>query len=584
VNPFNKRAVSHSPELKRVLEIPRRAWTDAQLVELAKTLTGLLRTLVGTMALRPIQALALHDIGTHGGLFGPIRVGGGKTLISLLAPYMLGSKRPMLFLPASLIEKTERERRLLAKHWRIPTHMRIQSYEMMGRSNCARLLDEVRPDLLVLDEAHKVKNAKAGVSRRFIRYMRENPDTKVVAISGTMMKSSIRDFGRILRWCLKDQAPVPEEDGELEEWADALDENSNFLKQIDPGALTALCNAEEKASEDTTTAARRGFQRRLTDTAGVVSTGGDQVACSLYINALPLTVSKATEDNFKKLREEWRTPDDWDISEAIAVWRHAKELALGFHYVWDPRPPDDWRLARSAWKQRVRKILSHSHHLDTEKQVADECRAGEIPRQEFDAWKAIEKTFIPNVKAVWHDTSALEACQRWMQAGPGIVWTEHRFFAWELARITGATYYGRKGLDSKGRYIEDAKPSDCVIASIPANSTGRNLQTNWSRNLITSGPTGGASATEQLLGRTHRDGQRADEVTCDILFACWEHFDGWTRTRAEALMTQDTMGQPQKVLMADCNFPSEHDVRMMQGHRWQKTPAKVKEFDLADLG
>lgn len=73
----------------------------------------------------------------YGGLFGPIPVGEGKTLISLLAPYLLQAQRPVLLLPAMLVEKTHRERAELSKHWHIPLNIRLISIESLGRVNSA---------------------------------------------------------------------------------------------------------------------------------------------------------------------------------------------------------------------------------------------------------------------------------------------------------------------------------------------------------------------------------------------------------------------------------------------------------------
>src|SRR5262245_65169047 len=100
-------AVRATAEVARILALPRR---DPSASEVTDELTGLLRTSRGTMRLRPVQALALHDLGVYGGAFCPIGVGEGKTLITLLAPYVLEAQRPLLLLPAALIEKTERER------------------------------------------------------------------------------------------------------------------------------------------------------------------------------------------------------------------------------------------------------------------------------------------------------------------------------------------------------------------------------------------------------------------------------------------------------------------------------------------
>ncbi len=94
-------------DLARILALPRRTHTD--LAALATELTALLKQPAGNMSLRHIQALALYDIGTVNGGFLPIGVGEGKTLISLLAPFVLNAAKPILLLPAGLQEKTQRE-------------------------------------------------------------------------------------------------------------------------------------------------------------------------------------------------------------------------------------------------------------------------------------------------------------------------------------------------------------------------------------------------------------------------------------------------------------------------------------------
>src|SRR5438128_2692375 len=95
-----RRSVANSQELKRILALPRRVADGSDLVE---PLTQALKTPTGTQTLRPVQAQALYDMGTYGGLFGPLRVGSGKTLVTLLAPLLLEAKRPVLLLPANLI-------------------------------------------------------------------------------------------------------------------------------------------------------------------------------------------------------------------------------------------------------------------------------------------------------------------------------------------------------------------------------------------------------------------------------------------------------------------------------------------------
>ena len=312
--------------------------------------------------------------------------------------------------------------------------------------------------------------------------------------------------------------------------------------------------------------ARQIFQRRLLETEGVVATPGESVACSLYLSAVEYTPNRVTEDNFAKLRSTWETPDGWALSEAVQVWRHARELALGLHYVWDPRPPDEWLNARRSWAQFVRETLRYSKTLDTELQVANACRSGSLERHELDSWQAIRPTFTPAPRPLWHDDTALELCQAWLKKHEGIVWCEHTFFAEELSKRSGVPYFGAKGLDRQKRSIEDAKGP--IIASVAANSTGRNLQ-RWHSNLVTSCPST-ATTWEQMIGRTHRDGQQADEVTVDVLFGCWEHFDGMAKARAAATMALDMLGQPQKLLLADMTWPSELEITLRRGARWSR--------------
>jgi hypothetical protein len=465
-------------------------------------------------------------------------------------------------LPASLIEKTERERKELSKDWHLPANLRIYSYEMLGREQSATFLDFMRPDFLILDEGHRAKNKRAGVTRRLVRYLRAHPETKVLVMSGTVLKRSIKDFAHLLTWTHKDGAPIPLEDSELEEWSLCLDEKINPLQRVHPGALLTLAAPGDQGRNALQTA-RKAFHRRLVETPGIVSSAGDQVSCSLYLRGHVVEGNGETDRHFKTLRELWETPDGWALTQAVDVWRHSRELALGFHYVWDPRPPQPWLNARRAWAKFVRDTLAHSRSLDTELQVANACRAGKLPRGEWDWWDGIRATFQINPKAIWHDRAALDWAAAWLEKEKGIAWCDHTFFARELSRLTGVPYYGPQGKDLEGNPIESAKGRP-AIASVAANATGRNLQA-WSKNLITSCPPS-ADTWEQLLGRTHRDGQEADQVEVDVIFSCLEHVEAWERALADARMAQDMLGQPQKLLLADCTIPRSPS----NGARWKK--------------
>lgn len=525
------------------------------------------------LRLRPLQALALHDIGICGGAFLPLDVGEGKTLISLSAAHVLRSVRPLLLTTGALVRKTGIERDALLRHWRIPRHVCLMSYQGLGRVEAAAEIAVYAPDLIIADESHKLKNADAAVTRRVSKWLDAHPETRVVAMTGTIMRKSLRDFGHILRWCLKAGAPVPLDDEELGAWADALDETiENEFQRPDPGALLRLVTPED-AHDDPVIAARRAFRRRLRETPGVVASAptGTRVDVGLTIRALRYDLRPETAALFRKLRDDMLTPDDWQLWQPVDVWRHAKELALGFHQIWDPRPPEPWRAARKAWFAYVREVLAHSRTYDSPEHVAQGLDAGKLSdkgRAILAAWRAIRDTFEPNPVPVWHDDSAVAAALEWMQQGPGIVWTEHVPFAEALARVSGATYYGAKGLSSDGRFVDHASGDDCVIVSVDANREGRNLQRKWYRNLITS-PEEGADKWQQLLGRTHRPGQTR-EVSVDVFLGCAEHARAFARATASARSIRDTVGAESKLLIARVEWPDEDEIASWSGPRWAR--------------
>lgn len=532
-----QRRLYRTPEHHRIFSLPTK-----QPVADLSPLDDILRRPGGTMSLRPVQRESLYELGTSGGLFGPLSVGTGKTLLSLLAPVVVQSARPILLIPAALIEKTERDRRELSKHWLSPNTLRVMSYERLSQVQSENTLTYYRPDLIILDEAHRVKNRRAGVTRRILRYMHANPETKCVAISGTIISKSIKDFAHIIRWCLKDKAPVPETEDEVQLWADALDSDVNFLNRVDSSILAPTI--EE---------ARKVFADRVLSTPGVVYSRDGGIPNALNIKGHIIEAPPVTQANFKGIRETMVTPTGWAFAEAAQLWQYCRELALGLIYRWNPYPPEDWRNARRDWASFVRETIAHSHTLDTELHVAQAVDRGDLDSAELVAWRAVRDSFKPNVVPVWYSENVIEWCARWLQE-PGICWVEHTLFAQRLSERTGVPYYGGEGLDAQGKFIED-NPGGPTIASIDANCTGRNLQYKWSRNLIVS-PLSSAKKCEQLLGRTHRTGQPQDEVTCDVLFACRENFESWEKALTLARATQDLTGTP-KLLLATLDIPSQ---------------------------
>lgn len=571
---FKRTEAKSSPDLRRVLALPKREWSAWELERLRDTYTDACKVPGATMRLHAIQAQALHEIKETGGLLGPIAVGGGKTLISLLAPLVVQARRPLLILPAFLVSKTERERGTLSKSFRIPRNVQIVSYEFLGRENAEKFLsDTVKPDLIICDEAHRLKNAKAGVTRRISRYLEANKSCKFVCMSGTLIKDGIQDFAQLSAWALGDGSPCPLDENTLLDWESALaPQHKNPLREVDPGPMLALASEEDIREKGEREAVRLGFQRRLLATNGVVASRDGSLGTALYVRALEYGVNGATIANFETLRRLWETPDGWALTMAADIARHAYELALGLHYVWDPRPPVEWLEARKQWAKFVRDVISESETLDTEKTVATACERGLLRDTEFRIWANIRKTFTPKTRAVWHDNAPMEFVEKWAKEGPGIIWVRHTLFAKRLSQLTGLAYYGADGVTESGDFIEDASGKQCIIASAKANGTGRNLQ-KWSRNLHTAWQPSALEA-EQLIGRTHRFGQDADAIYMDCLVGCAEHLNAMRSCVATATANEQTMGHAQKLLRATFSTSWEDLAAKEQGSdvRWKKLP------------
>lgn len=415
------RRVMLTNELTRIAGLPRRVLTPEQWEVFADRLTQVLKTPHGQMRLRPVQAVSLLEMTEVGGVFGPQRCGAGKTLLSLLSPSVLQRTkrkgfRPLLVVPAGLLEKTERDRRLLAEHWEIVQFLKVMSYEWLGRPQAANALEEYQPDLIILDECHKVRNTRSAVCRRFKRFFQERSRLEhilgpggldpvaCIAMSGTVTKRSLFDYAHIMRWCLPaSHIPIPWHFQDLMDWADALDEKKERKQRdeamtissvkspvvvdpvsgevrtktrfnhgvIDPGELKILCNDEETAlwdSGEKQRAARLAFRRRLIETPGVVATVESPIDASLLVRGVKIEeVGESVENAFEDLRTAWVSPDGVALWDGLEVARKARELALGFFYTW-------WN--EDAFKQCLTNLLRMNGNAEQSLKIGnDEANA-----------------------------------------------------------------------------------------------------------------------------------------------------------------------------------------------------------------
>ncbi len=91
-----------------------------------------------------------------------------------------------------------------------------------------------------------------------------------------------------------------------------------------------------------------------------------------------------------------------------------------------------------------------------------------------------------------------------------------------------------------------------AVVSVKACGTGHNMQ-QWCENLIPV-PLSVGGATDQLLARTHRDGQEADYVDVTFLLSCPETYECLGQALADARFSETTLGQPHRLCYAECDW------------------------------
>jgi hypothetical protein len=540
-----KLGVQGSPEFERIKALPRRIWMTEEieglggLQDLVQELTNFLKMPQGQQTLRSIQAKILQEAHDLGGLFGPVPVGDGKTLITFLAPLLLGALRPLLIVPAKLRDKTYREFTELARHWQWHGDMMVVSYEKLSREGGTEILEERQPDLLICDEVHRAKNRQAAVTRRISTWMEEHPETKVVALSGTITTRSLRDFAHILRWCLPEHlVPLPKSWRELEVWASAVDviKAHEGRWPTDPGVLLELCNVEER--EQHRDGVRSAVRRRIQETPGVVASEPSEVPASLnIILTLVEGYNEVTESHAQGLLEGVKPNGDVILETDLAArWRISRTLTSGFWYAWDPPPPPEWLSRRSAWRKAAAEVLhKHTKGLESEALVAkasDQGKLGVDMLKVYRDWLDVRGLYKPNVVPRWVDDRMIQAVAKWAGEHEGIIWVSEIALGERLEKELGLPYFHEMGKSSGGMFIEEAKPIGCIVASVASNYEGRNLQA-WNDNLITTPPPIGA-VWEQLIGRSYRPGQEADEVWVEVFFGCLVEWECWLQSLTDA--------------------------------------------------
>lgn len=569
-------------EAQRIAALPTWAPADFEHFDLTSTY----RTAKGEQRLRPIQSTALHWAAKVGGLLAPIGVGHGKGLLTIVLPVAMKAQRPVLLLPPAMREPFAREYRKFAPHWQTHPGLRVIPYSHLSVATGADLLNKLQPDLVIADEAHNLRHPTATRTKRLLRYFNTFPSTRFVGLSGTMTRKGLKDYAHLAELALGDGSPLPLDPFELLAWANCIDSDGiptdsdwealasgeHFL----PASWAAIPFEPDDGHTDRRDLARANFQRRLVTTPGVVATDSASVGASLLFVERALTIPTELADTIRDVAATWCRPDGEEMDSPLAKYRLDAQLSAGFWYrwVWPNNEPDtEWIEKRAAWHRTVRFILKEDREgldspllvtravmalRDDEARLSDDLtpaeRAATLAKVRASkvggalaawlAWDRERHKPTPPTETVWVSDFVIRDAVAWaiecLHANePGIIWYADNAVGIALRKAGLPVYMAGDTLPA------DSHNAFVMACSAKAFGTGQNLQA-WARNLILSPPSS-ASDFEQLLGRTHRAGQLADEVQADY-YAHTAHVRATLRSAMrQALYIEQTTGDGQRL-------------------------------------
>lgn len=511
--------------------------------------TQMLRTPNGTMQLKPVQNLALHWAKEMRGLVAPLAVGAGKTLLSLMVSVVMGAQRPILLIPPTMQIPLRREMERLSEHFRIPKNLYIVPYSQLSVAKSTDLLEQIKPDLLVADEAHMLKNPDSARVRRFIRLFRNFPNTRLVAMSGTFTSKSLKDYAHLAELALRDGSPVPIADADLLAWSNVLDSGSSPMDR-DWSIFAAFCDLRSDPDETRRKQrAREVFRDRFNATPGVVATREASVQCSLNLFERTITTPTVVSQALEELHRTWTRPDGEEMDSALALWRLGMQMSQGFYlrWVWPNGQIDwEWMEARSGWHREVRYVLQRNiAGMDSPLLVWNAVHRGLLTEpttvQAFHRWEAQKHKPQPPTETVWLSDFLVRDALAWLADHPkGLLWHADRAIEAAL-RAAGVPTYG----------AGEVPPMDGsrggMALSIRSHGTGLNLQHAHHENLLLSFPSSGKTM-EQLIGRTHRQGQPEDEVNVWYYQHTADARAAVMQAREAARYIESTQGSPQKLV------------------------------------
>jgi hypothetical protein len=366
-------------EISRIVGLPLILSVTEEEVEAFSRENQLVESFNAGWRLWPQQVGALLAYDLYDGGFFPVSVGAGKTLISLMVAeraYRNDIERSLLLVPPEVFSQLVNRDINYARH-HVPisvplmklggiTKQKRLAYARSGRPGCyilpysclsttdsSDLLDLIQPDLIIADEAHRLKNARAARTKRIFGkhgYITKHPDAQMVAMSGTITSKSISDYWQTIRACLKENCPLPTSSHIVRQWGDVLDtktptwgpgESVNtygdfYTEPVMPLVRWAQKHFPDEDFPETVRGFRKAYKFRLNTAPGVVVSAEHEIGTSLLMRNEPAKEDSVPgmeelEDLIERVKKDFIAPNGDEIDHAIHQFSWLYQLSAGFY-------------------------------------------------------------------------------------------------------------------------------------------------------------------------------------------------------------------------------------------------------------
>lgn len=508
--------------------------------------------------LLPAQAAGLEAVeeamggpgdenGTPGALL-LVGCGGGKTVLLQLAAALVVSRgcatSPLLIVPRTLVAQLHDDHATWGESYRFLSlgaagTLRVLTYGALSAPSGRGALDRLRPDLILLDEAHLL--GRGARAKRLWDYLARHPHTRVIAATGSALGRSVVDLARLAGMALRTLSPLPLRLDVAAQWGAVMDPGGEPTADDYTAVETALGPVSDRH------AARASLAHRLASSRGVVVTQGPlNVGVSLQFHVVP----PAPSHDLRVLEETWTLPDGTELVDSLEMVRHRRTLRLGYYLRWEPDTVhEDWLSARRVWARVVADHLEYAGY-DTRYYVelaATEGRLGPPAQRAWERWCRMRETYPPQTteavvidehRAAVYVRGFFSAARHESDRSRSVVWYHHRHTAHMLHGL--------------GRIVtaQDTPPGRGPAIMSMAHGKGWNGQ-RFHRALLLE-PPAGPREIEQLAARHHRTGQ-----TRDVHLYVLATQEEVTKLRQRAQFVQDTTGQTQRAVVGSWTWSDQ---------------------------